>query len=441
MNVFSHLKKIFNSFDFMGNRIKRLRVDTPENFINEYELDDKKKYNPVYRESLNPDVNTPDKVSEELKRNIEPYNESKYDNFKDFVANKEYVDKSVDYNTELAKNQEKGTQATNEGENPTDNDLKDGKQGTEGEINRNPSQFPFLQDDLNIQKNGIYEKHKGLFGLTVKEVLDRLLYPRLPHKYKFPKIKNIQFKTDNFLIECLEQNAITNKFLLNIGVVNNLYVNIDIDNGDWININNAKILIYLKDNIIPIEFSLKKGVTNVVGNGSIDLGRIKNIEDIDKILFQQEYSEHYINYDTWGYISKPKDLKGNEITKYLMSEDITEEFFKQCYFWKLQQLLDDNLNFIKEIVFNPLDIDNQEYNEEYNIVNLKVFDKIATDYYLKYYIYNIDGKLLNTGYISQKEIDSNGKINEYNFGVYQEQVKIKFKPIPVTTNTGYVQKN
>lgn len=66
MKVNDTIKKIFNSFDFMGNRIKRLRVDTP---------------------SEKPD-----------------YRDESYDTQKDFAANKEYVDKLTTYDTETALN-------------------------------------------------------------------------------------------------------------------------------------------------------------------------------------------------------------------------------------------------------------------------------------------------------------------------------------------------
>lgn len=405
MNAFGYLKKIFNSFDFMGNRIKRLRVDTPENFIDDKNPD--KSANPVYREDIN-GIKTPDQISAEMNRGSgTKYNEKDYDRYKDFVANKNYVDKSVDYNTEVAKNQELGTEASDKS-NPSIEDLMDGKQGIQNQ-QRTPSQFPWVGK---------------VFGLTVKEVIDKLLFPRIPYEFKYPKILSITIKTNNFLIQCLEQNASTNKFLIYEGVENKLFLDIYLDNGDWNGSQNAK-LILIDSNNIEYTYDITDGITHIVGNISIN----KFPENIVKVLIRQIYDTPAIKYDTWGYESKPK-LKDNpniEISTYNVEFDITDEFLKQCYIWYIKH----DENFINKLQLSA------DYTVT-NDINLQIKQLTSSDYYLKCYIFNSNNKLLNSFIINQNEINSDGKI-QYNFGTYLEQVYIKFKPVPVLTNTGYSQ--
>lgn len=413
MNAFGHLKKIFNSFDFMGNRIKRLRVDTPENFIDDKNPD--KEANPIYREDL--EGNTPDVISENLNRGVgTKYNEKDYDCYKDFVANKDYVDKSVNYNTEVAKNQELGNNI--ESKEPIGYDLIDGRPGPEKitiyengndkvEIvpKRTPSQFPWLGN---------------VFGLNIKEIFDKLLYPRIPYKYKYPEITNIQIKTDNFLIECLEQYGKSNKFLLNENVENNIYFDIHINAGDWFDTESAEIWLYDTLNNIYKLYSTH-GPTHVVSNNKIN-SLPKNIV---KVEFHQRYSHYIQHYDTWGYESNPYPIVHDMVV------DITDEFFKQCYIWNIKQKTTGNdYSFIKEVSIIS--------SNNHNIIELKIPEFIVKDYYLKYYIYDYSHKLLNTGYISQNEINSDGTI-KYNFGTYPESIYIKFKPVPVTTLTGFTQ--
>ena len=415
MNVFGHLKKIFNSFDFMGNRIKRLRVDTPENFIDDNHPT--QEANPIYREDINK-IKTPDQISAEMKRGSgTKYNEVDYERYKDFVANKNYVDKSVDYNTEVARNQELGTKATNT-TTPSEIDLMDGKQGSQSQ-QRTPSQFPWVGK---------------IFGLTVKEVLDKLLYPRIQYTYKFPKLIDIKIKTDNYLIECLEQNASTNKFLLNEGVQNKLFFDILIDNGDWINTEKAEIRFY-SGNQLKLNITgnyIKNGPTHIVANYD-DISISVFPENIDRVELHQTYKSFIQHYDTWGYPSQPV-LETNpniKISSHELVVDITEEFLKQCYVWNIKQKVGSNYNFINQLTI-------QQNFDNHNNIELKIPTNIANDYYLEYYIYDTSYKLLNTGYISQKEINSDGTIN-YNFGTYYENIYIKFKPIPVTSVIKFVQ--
>ena len=423
MNVFGHLKKIFNSFDFMGNRIKRLRVDTPENFIDDKNPD--KAANPIYREDLK--GNNPDTISTNLNRGSgTEYNEIDYERYKDFVANKDYVDKSVDYNTEISRNQESG-KIVSTNLMPSDSEIQKGIVGSQlvenpitgnNEIpSRTPSQFPWVGK---------------IFGLTVKEVLDKLLYPRIPYTYKYPELLDIKIKTDNFLIECLEQNASTNKFLICEGQDNQIYFDIKLDSGDFYNAIDAKIIFLdINENEI-ISIALKSGeqhISKLLDENKPNISiPINFLNRINKVIFTQKYSEYIQHYDTWGYKTIPKRLLGVEGIEF----DITEEFFKQCYIWFIKQ----DTNYAKQISITS------NNDDEHFIANIQIPEIIASDYYLKYYIYDNDknsdnyGKLINTGYISSNEINFDGTI-EYDFGYYSIPVIIKFQPISITSNKGF----
>ncbi len=430
MNAFGYLKKIFNSFDFMGNRIKRLRVDTPENFIDDKNPD--KAANPIYRENLT--GQKPDDVSKELNRGSgTKYNEKDYDRYKDFVANKDYVDKSVDYNTELVKNQELGTKSSNNGNSPNLNDLIDGKQGPDTQ-SRIPSQFPWLSEDLNLYPNSKLSNlttkttnHVKLFGLTVKEVLDRLLFPRLAYKYKYPEFLSIKIKTDNFLIQCLEQESLTNKFLIYDNQDNKFYFDIKIDSGDFYNTADTKIEFLLNDGS-KFNIDLISGETHITEKND-NIINIKNFfNNINKVTFIQKYREYIKHYDTWGYESKPEKLLNNE-EGYRV--DITEEFFKQCCIWYINRFDEkNNPIYIKQLSFNS-------NTTEHSVFKIKIPENIAKDYYLECYVFEKDSDvLLNTFIINQQEI-SNG-IFTYNFGTYYPKtVYIKFKPIHITSTVGF----
>lgn len=82
MNILSTLKKIFNSYDFMGNRIKNLRVDTPDESI---------EYREVGKNIPNPDEGY-----------FGPTGQNGPGGVQHYVANKLYVDKKTTYNTDKA---------------------------------------------------------------------------------------------------------------------------------------------------------------------------------------------------------------------------------------------------------------------------------------------------------------------------------------------------
>lgn len=427
MNIFGHLKKIFNSYDFMGNRIKRLRVDTPENFI-----DDKHpeyRANPQYRTDL--ENNSPDEIANNLGIGADTkYNETDYERYKDFVANKDYVDKRTTYKSERAKNQESANNITSN--QPIGNDLIDGRPGPEEvEIypgvtkapNRTPSQFPWM--------NGVY-------GKPHEEVLDELLYPRIPHKYQFPVITEIKIRTNELMVECLEQYSKTNKYLVMAGVGNDIKFDIKIDAGEWNNASDAH-LIFVKSDGTQLHCNNQEFTENSNSCSTVIAGithAIANLvnfiyhKDIVKVIFRQKYNGFIQKYDTWGYPTIPECG-----SSYCLETDITEEFFKQCYVFGLK--VSDTPNQIGDYSFNRIDYisDINNTTERY----LYVESPISEDYYIECLIYNAeDNQLLNTTIINQKEISPEGFI-KYNFGYFPMNVYIKFRPIPVSTQKGFVQ--
>ncbi len=434
MNVFGHFKKIFNSFDFMGNRIKRLRVDTPEKFI-----DDKHPEipaNPQYREDL--EGHTPDEVSHIVGKDNDKYNEIDYERYKDFVANKDYVDKRTTYKSERAYNMESASD-----ENISSNIEPDKAETLAGipgpekitiyengsdivkEVpKRTPSQFPWMTN---------------VFGKPHEEVLDELLYPRIPYKYENPVITNINFRTDELLVECLESNSKTNKFTIMQNMANNLFVEIYIKNGDWFNAKDAK-LVFIHDDDSITTLNLISGITHVVSiiNDLYEPVIIK--DNLVRVEFHQTYDDFQLHYDTWGYPTYPDN---SSAATHKMIVDVTDEFFKQCYCWNLKtkghKPEDTYINSFNKVTINTTDIIDE------SVKLIKVTNPIDDDYYLECFIYrNTDDEhkdqLINTTIINQDEIKPDGTI-AYNFGVYPYNIYLKFRPVPVTTKTKFEQKD
>ena len=281
MKLGDNLQKIFNSFDFMGNRIKRLRVDTP---------------------SEKPD-----------------YRDSDYDTKKDFVANKEYVDKVTTYDTELAKKYKN----------------------------------PFKQWWM-----------KNVHGLPYKELFDALFFPRLAPEYIDPKVLKCSITVyDSPLIKA---NNIVNyanevlynsdsksiKYIIFAGQTVNLKIALKINPGDRISGVTGKISIQKPDGTQVFGFNSTTTTDNYsVINCSFVYGRGM------KIYFLKQFNECPVKEDSYGEES-PVENPSFEL-KY----DLTEQFETECL------IIDSFLTHKRDDENGP-----SENVEEYLISNKCIFN-------------------------------------------------------------------
>lgn len=401
MNIVSHLKKIFNSYDFMGNRIKRVRIDTPENFEDSTYGEN---LNPQYRENL--EGESPEKISSDLRKknyqdeqaykNAKYDRERKYGKFKDFAANKDYVDKRTTYTSELAKNAESG--------NTNDHKVK------------TPFKFPWL---------------KKVFGKPHEEIFDELLYPRLPYEYVNPTLTHLAITTEEPVCQILEDYHTTNKCLLYYGITNKIRFDVKINPGD--RINPARTIV---------EITRKNGTkttlnTSTAGNNTIDTVdlNLRDVSDlisnpIQTVIIRKQYNNYTIKPDTWGYdtiLSTPV---------YIFEQDITQEFFKSIFIFGMQKYSGNKWIWCNEVMLPRVNTVNGTLDDlRLKVLVLTLDNDNFKNYQFECMMYikqNGIKKYINSVFLNyHSDVNlTTGEIN-FNFGNYPEQVYIKIKPVPL----------
>lgn len=369
------LKKIYQSLDFIGNRIKRLRVDTPV----ESEV-------PYIK-----DIETGENIREEDDKN---YNESK-----DFVANKEYVDVKTTYDTVKAKTY------------------------------KNPFKIWWM---------------KNVYGLSYKKLLDDLLFPRLTPEYIKPKVTDVKLtvfnsklvNVDNFnnITNKPKANSIDNKYIIWLNQNNSIQLNIKLDKGDWTGIDSSGYLVVKKDDNEEIIFTSesKNNEESVIITNNFEYKRGW------KLLYRREYKPNGIDkQDTYG------DNSENPEQTYTLEYDLTELFESQVIIYD-NFLLYKNTNEIS-ISTNPNDYNYSNkitYNtktEEQASYDIAIPQNIIkTNNIINYFItatsdktFIAEGKLYFKDLKMTVTFDKNEIpyfAGHYNFGSFDENVDIMLYP-------------
>jgi hypothetical protein len=362
MKVGDHIKKIFNSFDFMGNRIKRLRVDTP---------------------SEKPD-----------------YRDAGYDVQKDFVANKEYVDKVTTYDTEKA--------------------LK--------------YKNPFLQWWM-----------KNVQGLPYKELWDDLLFPRLAPIYVDPVVETCKISVINSPLTVTDNyrnftpknqnksNHTNSKYLVWNGQTVNVEFSIGINPGDRISGVAGRISVQDEEGNQLYGFN-SDTTSDTESNIKCSFPYSKTM----KIFFIKQFNSCPTKNDSYNEPSPAPN------PNYELKFDITHQFETECL------ILDSFLTLQKTTEGSPSTVvaDYLVSNKcIFNATSEGIFDiaipdtiKYTTEYCIKYVMYEqTKNTMIGTGIIElhnllkdgSKTFTKNG-INytayQYNFGCTEKNTEVVLYP-------------
>lgn len=249
MKIGDTLQKIYNSFDFRGNRIKRLRVDTPSE--------------------------TPD------------YRQAGYEIAKDFVANKEYVDKCTTYDTPKAYKY------------------------------KNPFKQWWMK---NVQ------------GLPYKELLDDLLFPRLKPIYVDPTVDYCKITVFDSSLVTIDNyknksepakffgNLTNTKYVIYAGQTVEMRFSIGTTPNDRISGVAGEITVY--DSIGTKLYGFNSDATN----DSYSNIKCRFIYQKDyRIIFTKKFTVCPVKNDSYNEPS-PVDA-----VNYTLTYDVTEQFERECF--------------------------------------------------------------------------------------------------------------
>ena len=240
------IQKIYKSLDFTGNRIKNLRVDTPEETINSEDIGN------------------------------QHYNE-----IKEFVANKEYVDKVSNYDSPLVK---------------------------------------------KFGKSLVFDWVTNINNKSIKEVLEILLFPRIKPKYIDATVNSV-----NVIINENKTPKRKNKYLVfddaQRTLTNHYYIEIHLNPNDRISTKAGQLLIYNDDNSEVIKAVTATDTNETVQKFEFDF----QLNSSNKIFFERIYTEaKSVKKDTQNEdssIENPNWVLKTDITKDIHS-NIS---FETCY--------------------------------------------------------------------------------------------------------------
>ena len=270
MNIKSALKKIFNSYDFRGNRIKNLRVDTPDESI---------EYREIAQNVPNPDNGYFGLLGSNGTGGVQH-----------FVANKLYVDKKTTLNTEKAWKW------------------------------KNPFYFFWIK---NVQGKPYKEIFDDLFFPLVEH---EFISPEI--------LNVDVFAIDRPLIDVIDKDNNFKKWVIYNNVENRFKLKIIQQLNDWYPTQtdgSGQIVIQYNDGKVDKTFNCNSENTfdlqfneNIKSiESEIEFGILWD-NTINKIYFQRIYSGYRYRKNTYGNQSIPE-------TTCLVKIDITEYFTKLLY--------------------------------------------------------------------------------------------------------------
>lgn len=240
------IQKIYKSLDFTGNRIKNLRVDTPEETINS-----------------------------------ENIGNQHYNEVKDFVANKEYVDKVSSYDSPLVK---------------------------------------------KFGKSLVFDWVTNINNKSIKEVLEILLFPRIKPKYIDATVDSV-----NVTINENKTPKRKNKYLVfddaQRTLTNHYYIEIQLNPNDRVSTKAGQLLIYNADNSEVVKTVTATDTNETVQKFEFDF----QLNSSNKIFFERLYTEAK---------SVKKDTRNEDSSienpNWVLKTDITKEIhshisFETCY--------------------------------------------------------------------------------------------------------------
>jgi hypothetical protein len=240
------IQKIYKSLDFTGNRIKNLRVDTPEETINSEDIGN------------------------------QHYNE-----IKEFVANKEYVDKISSYDSPLVK---------------------------------------------MFGKSLVFDWVTNINNKSIKEVLEILLFPRIKPKYIDATVDSV-----NVIINENKTPKRKNKYLVfddaQRTLTNHYYIEIQLNPNDRVSTKAGQLLIYNADNSEVVGTITATDTNETIQKFEFDF----RLNASNKIFFERIYTEaKSIKKDTRG------DDSQIENPNWVLKTDITKDIhsnisFETCY--------------------------------------------------------------------------------------------------------------
>ena len=239
----SFIKKIYQSLDFVGNRLKNVKVDTPTET-----------------------------------RNSTDFTTQQYQEKKDFVANKEYVDQVSLYDSPTATNQTKST---------------------------------------------IFDWVKNINNHTIKEVFDILLFPVIKPKYDDAKFESIDIRINSNI-------KFGNKYLIYNDsartLSNHFKVSIQLNPGDRLSGVASQLIFKDKNNVELTRFTATS-TSETLQEFEFDY----QLTDDTKIIFER---------DNNSTNTVKQDSSGNSVPivnpTWKLSIDVTDKFhdiikFEQCY--------------------------------------------------------------------------------------------------------------
>lgn len=240
------IQKIYKSLDFTGNRIKNLRVDTPEETTNS-----------------------------------ENIGNQHYNEVKDFVANKEYVDKVSSYDSPLVK---------------------------------------------KFGKSLVFDWVTNINNKSIKEVLEILLFPKIKPKYIDATVDSV-----NVIINENKTPKRKNKYLVfddaQRTLTNHYYIEIQLNPNDRVSTKAGQLLIYNADNSEVVKTVTATDTNETVQKFEFDF----QLNSSNKIFFERLYTEAK---------SVKKDTRNEDSSienpNWVLKTDITKEIhshisFETCY--------------------------------------------------------------------------------------------------------------
>lgn len=256
------LKKIYQSFDMLGNRIKRLRVDTPS----------------------------------KIRKNE---NQEEYNNQKEFVANKEYVDTQTTYETELSK---------------------------------------------STNKNSVFEwiGSKSLFGKSIQEILDLILYSKVNPKWRNPLFLNFSVLSPLSQSRYRKVSVVDYKYFYQTKTTGKLSFLVDIDLGDFES--TTAPVIFVKTNSGTQRHSFTGEKQRLTANVTrftftLNLNESIFIESSDSIIFRYVPTNGIVKQNNFNENVYPSNT---DLSNAVTEIDLTDSFQRQCFVCPALILIENN---------------------------------------------------------------------------------------------------